>query len=512
MNERRTIDVDDLVVDEENPRFEAVSTEDDALYSILADQKLGTGNKILNLARDIAAHGLNASELLVVSPIEGTRTYLVREGNRRVTAIKLSLNGERIPEDFRKLAPQFAELAAAMQAHRRIECCVCDDEQEIRRLLLLRHGGENNGIGTVKWNSTQTTRFNEEGNPQTARALSFVGHLQNDYGQGDLWTTAAVIPPTNLGRLITTPEVRHMLNIDVDGNDACYRGGHDELLLGVLLTLKEKGVGAIYDKGTRVRLVEEAAEHIEPDGPRQAHLPFDTSDADAGEGDQVAWDGHDTGSDGERARTDAGANEPDEPTLSDFSGTTQAQGNAEASGQQQTSAAPDESLAGEEQADATRASGSVRRKPVSHNDGKRMFGCKLKPKGARSNDLYRAIEWIDQLYLTDTNNNAHLLPILGFSLRLMVETVAREYYQAQGKDPGVNAFNSFVKDVAKPAIKKKLDASGRADMALASEWINEDIPFEGLLHNWAHGVLPVDRSSLVRQSELVALIVNEVWA
>lgn len=107
MNERRTINIEDLVVDEGNPRFEAVSTEDDALYSILADQKLGSGNKILNLARDIALHGLNASELLVVSPIDGTKTYRVREGNRRVTAIKLSLNSERIPKDFRELASQF---------------------------------------------------------------------------------------------------------------------------------------------------------------------------------------------------------------------------------------------------------------------------------------------------------------------------------------------------------------------------------------------------------------------
>lgn len=272
MNERRTIDVEDLVVDEGNPRFEAVSTEDDALYSILADQKLGNGNKILNLARDIAAHGLNASELLVVSPIEGTDTYRVREGNRRVAAIKLSLFSERIPEDFRSLAPRFEELADAMQAHRLVECCICDDEQEIRRLLLLRHGGESNGIGTVKWNSAQTTRFNEEGNPQTARALSFVRHLQEDYGQGDLWKAAAVIPPTNLGRLITTPEVRQLLNVDLVVNDAHYRGGHDELLLDVLLTLKDKGVGAIYDKQTRVRLVEEAAERLEPYEIGRAHV------------------------------------------------------------------------------------------------------------------------------------------------------------------------------------------------------------------------------------------------
>lgn len=508
MNERRTIDVEDLVVDEGNPRFEAVSTEDDALYSILADQKLGNGNKILNLARDIAAHGLNASELLVVSPIEGTDTYRVREGNRRVTAIKLSLFSERIPEDFRSLAPRFEELADAMQAHRLVECCICDDEQEIRRLLLLRHGGESNGIGTVKWNSAQTTRFNEEGNPQTARALSFVRHLQEDYGQGDLWKAAAVIPPTNLGRLITTPEVRQLLNIDLVVNDAHYRGGHDELLLDVLLTLKDKGVGAIYDKQTRVRLVEEAAERLEPDGPRQSHLPFDTPGADEGEGSPGGSGGNGAAPEAEGARSDAGVR--DESAPSDSQNTAQEQEAAETSGPQRSGDAAS-AMVDEYQSDATCTGGVVRRKPVSHSDDKRMFGCKLRPKGAKSNDLYRAIEWIDQLYLTDINNNAYLLPILGFSLRLMVETVAREYYQAQSKDPGVNAFNSFVKEVAKPAIKKKLDASGRADMALASEWINEDIPFEGLLHNWAHGVLPVDRSSLVWQSELVALIVNEVW-
>lgn len=509
MNELRTIDVEDLVVDEENPRFEAVSTEDDALYSILADQTLGSGNKILNLARDIAVHGLNASELLIVSSIEGTDTYLVREGNRRVTAIKLSLNSERIPVEFRKLAPHFEELADAMQAHRLIECCVCDDENEIRRLLLLRHGGESNGVGTVKWNSVQTTRFNEEGNPQTARALSFVGHLQEDYGQSDLWKAAVVIPPTNLGRLITTPEVRQLLGIDVTANNARYRGGHDGLLLDVLLTLKDKGVGGIYDKEARVRLVEEAAERIEPYGSRQAHLPLDTSDADEGESSSGGSDGDGVDSEAEGAPPDASIHV--ESVLSDSRNSTRAQVVAEASEQQGASDAPGKAMADDSQSDVTGTGGAVRRKPVSHNDDKRMFGCKLRPKGSKSNDLYRAIERIDQLYLTDTNNNAYLLPILGFSLRLMVEIVAREYYQAQSKDPGENAFNSFVKEVAKPAIKKKLDVSGRVGMALASEWINGDIPFEGLLHHWAHGVLPVDRSSLVRQSELVALIVNEVW-
>ncbi len=509
MKNRQIINVENLVVNEENPRFEAVSTEDDALYSILTDQRLGSGNKILNLARDIAAHGLNASELLIVSPIEGTGTYRVREGNRRVTAIKLSLFSELIPEDYRKLAPHFKELTDAMQAHRLIECCICDDEQEIRRLLLLRHGGESNGVGTVKWNSAQTTRFNEEGNPQTARALSLIRHLQEDYGQGDLWKAAAVIPPTNLGRLITTPEVRRLLNIGLTVNDAHYRGDHDELLLDVLLILKGKGVGAIYDKDARVRLVEEVAERVEPDGPRQARLPFDAAVDD---GEEVPGESDGNGIDAEADEPRADADLRDESVLPDFQNVTQPQAVAEATEPQQSDAGDsDEVETGEDQSGETSAGGAIRRKPVSHSANKRMFGCKLRPKGAKSNDLYRAIEWIDQLYLGNVNDNTHLLPILGFSLRLLVETVAREYCQAQGKDPGPNAFTSFVKEAAKPAIKKKLDTSGRADMALASEWINENVPFESLLHNWAHGVLPVDRSSLVRQSELVALIINEVW-
>jgi len=190
---------------------------------------------------------------------------------------------------------------------------VCGDEDEIRRLLLLRHGGENSGVGTVKWNSTQKARFNEKGNPQTTRALSFVRHLREDYGQSDLWKAAAVIPATNLGRLIATPEVRQLLNIDLMANDAYYRGGHDELLLNVLTTLKERGVGVIYDKEARVRLVEEAIERLEPGRPKQAHLPFDTTNANDGENNLNGGDENTTSSETKCTRSSISAHNEIEP-------------------------------------------------------------------------------------------------------------------------------------------------------------------------------------------------------
>lgn len=511
MKERQLIDIDHLIVDEENPRFEAVSTEEDALFSILEDQTVASGNKVLNLARDIAANGLNASELLIVSPIEGTNNYRVREGNRRVTAIKLSMHSDQIPDRFRNLTTQFEELADAMQQHRLIDCYVCDDEDEIRRLLILRHGGESGGIGTVKWNSAQTTRFSQAGNQQTARALSLVEHLREQYGQGELWHAAASIPATNLGRLISTPEVRQILNIRAVGNDAQYLGNHDDLLLDVFATIKTKGVGPIYGKDDRMRLVDEAARRIEPDRFGQSQLSLGKTGVGASDAEPSGLLGGSVSSQDQDCRSlssdetsDAGIDSSDE---------TPAHPQNEGSIPVTTSTNSNGSIVpSDEPANNPRPFEPVRKKPVSRNASKKMFGCPLRPRGTKSNDLYRAIDWIDQQYLTNPDANNHLLPILGFSLRLLMETIAREYYESQDSKPTQSPFSAFMKSVAKPALKEKIDSSRQNYLALASEWINGDISFEALFHMWAHGTVPVDRASLVRQSEFVAIIIKEVWS
>lgn len=480
MNEQRHIDVEHLITDEENPRFEAVSTEKDAFFSILKDQATKSGNKMLNLARDIAANGLNALELLIVSPIEGTDDYRVREGNRRVTAIKLSLDSSKVPAEFNKLAPQFEKLAEVMQAHRVVECYVCDDDDEIHRLLELRHGGEQDGVGTVKWNSTQTARFSREGNSQSARPLALIQHLQEDYGQNKLWASAAGVSITNLGRLISTKEIRQSLGIKASGNDARYCGGHDNLLLDVLTTIKQRGVGPIYSKQDRIHLVEEAVQRIEPDRQNQQSLLFkkNTLAADVSNVSDVRSSSHN------------GADEIPDSTLD---------------------RAVDELEGGNPGAEQDGAN-HVRRKPVSNSADKRMFAQPLRSRGAKSNDIYRAIDWIDEQYLKHPDNLKHLLPILGFSLRLLVETVAREYFASIGEDQKDNSLKLFLRDVAKPMFKEKLDSAGMNDFALSSEWVDGGHNLDAVLGKWAHGTLSVDRASLVRESELVALIIKEIWS
>lgn len=397
-----------------------------------------------------------------------------------------------------------------MQAHRHVECYVCDDENDIRRLLLLRHGGESNGIGTVKWNSAQTTRFNAKGNSQTARALSFVKHLEEDYGQNDLWKAAAVIPPTNLGRLIATPEVRQLLNIDLVDNDARYRGVHDGLLLDVLSTLKEKGVGIIYDKKARIQLIEEAVERLEPGRPKQIYLPFNTLDVEDSESNPDGSGGR--GAAPEAEWTHSGPDVRNKTNQPGFQNAAHPQTTADIPEPQWSDAdTPNKVEEGKDQSSEANANGAVRRKPVSHSSNKRMFERALRPRGTGANDIYRGIDWIDEQYLKHPDELTHLLPILGFSLRLLMETVAREYFTSLGEDCGDKALANFLKDVAKPAISVKIDALGRNNMALASEWIDGKYNFEALFAKWAHGTLAVDRSALVRQAELVALVIDEVW-
>ena len=480
MNEQRRIDIGHLITDEKNPRFKAVSTEEDALFSILEDQTTASGNKVLNLARDIAANGRNASELLIVSPIEETDDYRVREGSRRVTAIKLSLDSSKVPAEFNKLAAQFEKLADAMQAHRVVGRYVCDDEDEIHRLLELRYGGEQDGVGTVKWNSVQSARFSHEGNSQSARQLALIQHLQEDYGQNELWASAAGVSITNLGRLISTKEIRQSLGIKANGNDARYCGGHDDLLIDVLTTVKQRGGGPIYSKQDCIHLVEAAVQRIEPDRQTQQPLLFEKDALTA-----------------------------DAPNASD------AQSPSHNKAGEIPDSIPDSAMDVLESVDSGAAqdgANHVRRKPVSNCADKRMFGQTLRPRGTKSNDIYRAIDWIDEQYLMHPDDLKHLLPILGFSLRLLVETVAREYFASIDEEHKDSSLNLFLKNVAKPILKAKIDNVGINDFTSASEWINGSYNLDANLDKWAHGTLSADRDSLVHESELVAPIIKEIWS
>jgi ParB-like chromosome segregation protein Spo0J len=81
---KEMIPIEKLLVNPQNPRFEPVGNQEEAISMMLSEAE----KKIINLAKDIAQYGLNPSKSLMVVKVD-KGYYLPLEGNRRVTAIKL---------------------------------------------------------------------------------------------------------------------------------------------------------------------------------------------------------------------------------------------------------------------------------------------------------------------------------------------------------------------------------------------------------------------------------------
>ena len=77
------IELDKLLVNPENYRFETVKDQQEAMLIMLRSQK----DKILKLARDVAQRGLNPTRRLVVKEADGGK-YIILESNRRITVLK----------------------------------------------------------------------------------------------------------------------------------------------------------------------------------------------------------------------------------------------------------------------------------------------------------------------------------------------------------------------------------------------------------------------------------------
>lgn len=162
----------------------------------------------------------------------------------------------------------------------------------------------------------------------------------------------------------------------------------------------------------------------------------------------------------------------------------------------------------------TRKDSRIRRRRRIADAPKAFDGEVLRPNGKQSDAIYRAIEWIDNQYRKNPENRSDLLPILGFSLRILLETVAREYYLlCCGKDFGDDALGKFMKEVVKPLARKTKEADIKNYLSLEADWISERNSFEAVLHKWAHGTMSVNHEDFVKQSRIIAEVIKQVhWA
>ena len=213
MSETQTIKPADLLIDEQNPRLKLPN-----VGQIKAQEALAAylGKKLVVLAKDIVAHGTNPTELPIVMPHPGDATrFVVLEGNRRLVALRVL----ETPDAFSTavdsaVLKQLRTLSREYQSDpvEELLCYVVENREEARHWIELRHTGENEGAGVVKWGSDEAARYSARTKPPDvqSQALDFLQHA----GAIDEAARRAV-PSTTLRRLLDSPVVRARLGLDL---------------------------------------------------------------------------------------------------------------------------------------------------------------------------------------------------------------------------------------------------------------------------------------------------------
>lgn len=262
--DRVTLLVSQLKLDQNNPRYESVSNQDAALVQMIMSDPEGS----YNLAKDIVERGLNPSELPIIFQ-ETDGRYIVKDGNRRVSTISTVLRPSRLPATEINLTRRFTALRheaiqndPRLNKLKRILCCVFDDEDEADYWVYLRHTGENNGVGTVKWTSLQSKRF-------TAHKTDFVPYDLMAYNlvemraDEDLKRAMGLkFPITNLTRLLDDPVFRKDMGFTIENSELKYTKPEDEALRNLTqvvrdIATKRKKVPDFFDNDKRAEYADD---------------------------------------------------------------------------------------------------------------------------------------------------------------------------------------------------------------------------------------------------------------
>ena len=181
----------DIQLDQANPRFGWLESQADCIEIMFEEY----GDYIITIATHIAKHGLSPDPVVVLN--DG-KTWVVKEGNRRVVALKALNNPNEAPDNRRATFHSIKQSAASGNIPTKVECLTAPDDV-VQEYVALRHLGAQGGAGLVVWDprgqeNYRTSRGQKLSYPQ-ASAIS-------KYLEGKGIAAAKKVPLSNLQRII----------------------------------------------------------------------------------------------------------------------------------------------------------------------------------------------------------------------------------------------------------------------------------------------------------------------
>ncbi|HHQ4579725.1 TPA: hypothetical protein ACSP17_001944 [Aeromonas hydrophila] len=216
----QAISLDLIKLDQENVRFggDIAQNQREAIDLIMADPD--EAKKLLRLANHIAEHGLDPTELQLVTP-DQDGSYIVLEGNRRLTALKLLQRPDLCPDE--KMVKSF------MAAHNRlngnlpteIDCSVVSSRSAGDMWIELKHTGQNGGIGRVNWDSDirDERRARQTGIESIGRQIRNLVKDNSDIFSSDTVRDIFAIHVTTLTRLFSSTPAQDAFQIKIENRE-----------------------------------------------------------------------------------------------------------------------------------------------------------------------------------------------------------------------------------------------------------------------------------------------------
>lgn len=149
----KNLEFDQLAINPANDRHGELENETAAIGWLFANKQ----QHMLNLAKDLVERGTLYEPPLVWPSEDGK--FVVFDGNRRVTCLKLLKSPKRAPNA--EMQEQFKKLRAAWQGEfpDRIQCQIETDRERIDAILYRRHTGSQNGVGQSNWDDRMKATF-----------------------------------------------------------------------------------------------------------------------------------------------------------------------------------------------------------------------------------------------------------------------------------------------------------------------------------------------------------------
>ncbi len=260
-----------MFVNTENYRFEPLLSQKEAINKMIEDQE----DKLYSLVDDIIINGLSPVDLIIVTPIEDRNKYIVLEGNRRITSLKLLNNPTLIDDKYASLRKKFLKLrkekSEVISELKSINCAIFENPTEADLWIKRKHSGELNGVGTVTWNAQQKQRFEEKTEGKSSIPLQIITLLksQEDVPE-NIKESLFRLNITNLQRLMSDPYVREHLGLEINNGTLVSNIHISEVIKGLIKVVTdilnpEFKVADIYNREKRKHYIDSFDKSQKPD-------------------------------------------------------------------------------------------------------------------------------------------------------------------------------------------------------------------------------------------------------